>query len=80
LAALTGLIHENMGHAAGWRFADMGRRIERAINTCTFALRFCREDASAEDLGVMLSLADSQIAYGARYLVGVSRNAVCDMA
>jgi uncharacterized alpha-E superfamily protein len=80
LAALTGLIHENMGHAAGWRFADIGRRIERAINTCSFALRFCGEDVSAEDLGVMLSLADSQIAYGARYLVGVSRNAVCDMA
>ena len=80
LAALTGLIHENMGHAAGWRFADMGRRVERAINTCGFALRFCSPDAGAEDLGVMLSLADSQIAYGARYLVGVSRDAVCDMA
>ncbi|MDV2986763.1 UNVERIFIED_CONTAM: circularly permuted type 2 ATP-grasp protein [Methylobacteriaceae bacterium AG10] len=80
LAALSGLLHENMGHAAGWRFADMGRRIERAINTCGFALRFCGPDASAEDLGVMLSLADSQIAYGARYLVGVSRDAVCDMA
>ena len=80
LAALSGLIHENMGHGAAWRFADMGRRVERAINTCAFAERFCGEGASAEDLGVMLSLADSQIAYGARYLTGVSRDAVCDMA
>ncbi|MBD8909480.1 circularly permuted type 2 ATP-grasp protein [Methylorubrum zatmanii] len=80
LAALAGLSHENMGHAPGWRFADMGRRIERAINTCRFAIDFCGTAASGEDLGVMLSLADSQIAYGARYLVGVSRDAVCDMA
>ncbi|CAO4171765.1 Circularly permuted type 2 ATP-grasp protein [Methylorubrum populi] len=80
LSALAGLSHENMVHAPGWRFADMGRRIERAINTCRFAIDFCGPAASGEDLGVILSLVDSQIAYGARYLVGVSRDAVCDMA
>lgn len=80
LAALAGLAHENMGHGTAWRFVDMGRRVERAINTCVFALRFCAPEASAEDLGVTLSLADSQIAYGTRYLTGVSRDAVCDMA
>ena len=79
LSALTGLAHENMNHGAGWRFVDMGRRVERAINTCSFAATFCGEDATAEDLGVMLALVDSQIAYGARYLAGVSRDAVCDM-
>ena len=79
LSALTGLTHENMSHGAGWRFADMGRRLERAINTCGFAASFCAEDATADDLGVMLGLVDSQIAYGARYLAGVSRDAVCDM-
>ena len=79
LSALTGLAHENMNHGAGWRFVDMGRRIERAINTCGFAAVFCGGEASAEDLGVMLALVDSQIAYGARYLAGVSRDAVCDM-
>ncbi|KQT50364.1 hypothetical protein ASG52_05965 [Methylobacterium sp. Leaf456] len=79
LSALTGLAHENMNHGAGWRFVDMGRRIERAINTCGFAAAFCGAEATAEDLGVMLALVDSQIAYGARYLAGVSRDAVCDM-
>ncbi|GJE27239.1 circularly permuted type 2 ATP-grasp protein [Methylobacterium organophilum] len=78
-AALSGLAQENMNHAAGWRFLDMGRRIERAINTCTFALAFAGEAARAEDLGVLLALADSQISYSARYLAGVSRDAVCDM-
>ena len=68
-----------MNHAAGWCFADMGRRIERGINTCTFAQTFAGDQASAEDLGVILGLCDSQIAYGARYLTGVSLDAVRDM-
>ena len=79
LSALAGLIHENMNHAAGWHFSDMGRRIERGINGCTFAATFAGDEASAEDLGVMLSLSDAQIAYGARYLAGVSLQAVRDM-
>ena len=36
LAALAGLAQENMNRGAGWRFLDMGRRIERGINTCRF--------------------------------------------
>ncbi|GEP10288.1 circularly permuted type 2 ATP-grasp protein [Methylobacterium gnaphalii] len=80
LSALAGLSHENMNHSGGWRFFDMGRRIERGVNTCSFALRFAGDQAGAEDLGVMLALCDSQIAYGARYLSGVSLPAVRDMA
>lgn len=79
IASLSGLAHENMNHAAGWRFLDMGRRIERAINGCTFAVTFAGDTASGEDLGVMLALNDMQIAYGARYLVGVNLDAVRDM-
>ncbi|MBV9569155.1 MAG: circularly permuted type 2 ATP-grasp protein, partial [Hyphomicrobiales bacterium] len=33
LAALSGLMHENVNRIAGWRFLDMGRRIERGIAT-----------------------------------------------
>ncbi len=79
IATLSGLAHENMNHAAGWRFLDMGRRIERAINGCTFAVTFASDTATGEDLGVMLALDDMQIAYGARYLVGVNLDAVRDM-
>ena len=35
-AHLAGLSQENMNRGAGWRFLDMGRRIERGINTCRF--------------------------------------------
>lgn len=33
LMALSGLCHESMIQGMGWRFMDMGRRIERAIQT-----------------------------------------------
>ncbi len=33
LASFAGLAQENMNRAAGWRFLEMGRRAERAINT-----------------------------------------------
>ena len=40
IAALAGLAQENMNRTAGWHFVDLGRRIERAINTCSFAASF----------------------------------------
>ena len=36
LASFAGLAQENMNRAAGWRFLEMGRRAERAINTAAF--------------------------------------------
>lgn len=34
LAAFGGLVAENMTRGPGWRFLDLGRRIERGIGTC----------------------------------------------
>lgn len=79
IAALSGLAQENMNRTAGWHFVDLGRRIERAINTCAFAVSFAGDGASAEDLGVMLSLCDSHITYGARYMHGAALDPVRDM-
>lgn len=79
IAALSGLAQENMNRTAGWHFVDLGRRIERAINTCAFATRFAGDEATAEDLGVMLSLCDSHVSFGARYLQGVALDPVRDM-
>jgi uncharacterized alpha-E superfamily protein len=78
-AALSGLAQENMNRAGGWPFVDIGRRIERAINTCRFAGLFAAEAATADDLGLLLQLADSRISYGARYLLGVALAPVRDM-
>ena len=70
LATFAGLAQENMNRAAGWRFLEMGRRAERAINTARFARQFAFDAASSEDLDLLLTLADSQITYRSRYLVG----------
>jgi uncharacterized alpha-E superfamily protein len=70
LASFAGLAQENMNRAAGWRFLEMGRRAERAINTTRFARQFAYDEASSDDLDVLLTLADCQITYRSRYLVG----------
>jgi uncharacterized circularly permuted ATP-grasp superfamily protein/uncharacterized alpha-E superfamily protein len=78
-AALSGLAQEDMNRLAGWRFFDMGRRIERGINTCRFTRGFASDDASLDDLDLLLDLADSQITYRARYLEGVALTPVRDL-
>ncbi|HMH97624.1 MAG TPA: circularly permuted type 2 ATP-grasp protein, partial [Bradyrhizobium sp.] len=70
LASFAGLAQENMNRAAGWRFLEMGRRAERAINTVRFARQFAYDEAGSEDLDVLLTLVDCQITYRSRYLVG----------
>jgi uncharacterized circularly permuted ATP-grasp superfamily protein/uncharacterized alpha-E superfamily protein len=70
LASFAGLAQENMNRAAGWRFLEIGRRAERAINTVRFARQFAYEEAESEDLDVLLTLVDCQITYRSRYLVG----------
>jgi uncharacterized circularly permuted ATP-grasp superfamily protein/uncharacterized alpha-E superfamily protein len=70
LASFAGLAQENMNRAAGWRFLDMGRRAERAINTVRFARQFAYDEAGEDDLDVLLTLVDCQITYRSRYLVG----------
>jgi uncharacterized alpha-E superfamily protein len=80
LAAISGLAQENINRVAGWRFLDIGRRIERAINTCRFVRMFASEEATADDLDVLLDLIDSQITYRSRYLIGAALVPVRDMA
>ncbi|MEW6643238.1 MAG: circularly permuted type 2 ATP-grasp protein [Pseudomonadota bacterium] len=80
LAAISGLAQENINRVAGWRFLDIGRRVERAINTCRMVRSFAGDNASADDLDILLDLIDSQITYRSRYLIGVALAPVRDMA
>jgi len=69
LAAFHGLARENMTRAQGWRFLDMGWRIERAVCLCTFldcALRAPEAD-NPSLLEAVLEVADSTITYRSRY-------------
>ncbi|MFK8253456.1 circularly permuted type 2 ATP-grasp protein [Ancylobacter terrae] len=79
LAAFSGLASENMNRLSGWRFLDLGRRIERGIATCRFAGLLGRGEASAGALDVLLELCDSQITYRSRYVMVESRAPVLDL-
>ena len=79
LSALAGLTQDNMIRGDGWRFLDMARRIERGVNTCRVMRQFAGADATADDLDLLLDLADSQITYRARYLEGLALTTVRDL-
>ncbi|UPK33266.1 circularly permuted type 2 ATP-grasp protein [Bradyrhizobium sp. 186] len=80
LSSFAGLAQENMNRAAGWRFLDIGRRTERAINTTRFARQFAYDEAGDEDLDVLLTLVDCQITYRSRYLLAPILAPVRDLA
>ena len=69
LAAFQGLARENMTRAQGWRFVDMGYRLERALYLSTFleaALRASEAD-NPSVLEAVLEVCDSTITYRSRY-------------
>ena len=71
LSAFNGLMHENMTRNFGWRFMDLGRRIERALQMAELLntiLGSVVEDAEqTEHLAFLLETADCFITYRARY-------------
>jgi uncharacterized circularly permuted ATP-grasp superfamily protein/uncharacterized alpha-E superfamily protein len=77
--SLSGLAAENMARGHGWRFHDLGRRIERAVSICRLLRQFAHDTASADDLNVLLDLLDCQITYRMRYLSGISLFPARDM-
>ncbi len=78
-AALAGLSAEHMARTDGWRFHDLGRRVERALATTAALRALGRDDASADDLSTLLDVANSQISYRQRYLTGIARVPVIDL-
>ena len=69
ISSLSGLAQENMTQLAGWRFLELGRRIERAILTCRSVRCFAFAGAPEARLDVLLEFADSQITYRQRYVM-----------
>jgi uncharacterized circularly permuted ATP-grasp superfamily protein/uncharacterized alpha-E superfamily protein len=79
IAAFSGFAQENMNRLNGWRFLEIGRRIERSIATCRFVGRLAFGDAIAETLDALLELGDSQITYRLRYIMVPARAPVIDL-
>ncbi len=83
LASMNGLTAENMTRNYGWRFQDMGRRLERAFNLAELLLALFgearREDEETARLFFVLNVADSTITFRQRYLFAPVLSLVLDL-
>jgi uncharacterized circularly permuted ATP-grasp superfamily protein/uncharacterized alpha-E superfamily protein len=79
ISSLSGLAQENMTQLAGWRFLELGRRIERAIATARLVRCFATAGAPEGGLELLLEFADSQITYRQRYVMVAARAPVIDL-
>ena len=69
LAGFSGLVHENMYRFAGWRFLEIGRRLERGIQIAGVTGWMTRAEAPDGSIEMLLEIADSVIAHRRRYSV-----------
>ena len=79
LSSFAGLEQENMTRLGGWRFLELGRRVERAIAGCRFTRRLSDGPDLAGALDVLLELCDSQITYRQRYVMVAARAPAIDL-
>ncbi|MGI9524031.1 MAG: circularly permuted type 2 ATP-grasp protein [Hyphomicrobiaceae bacterium] len=83
LAAFNGLMHENMTRNFGWRFLDLGRRLERAQQMAellkSLLLNAMSEADETERLAFLLETSDSFMTYRARYRFAPSFPLVLDL-
>ena len=81
LSAFSGLAAESMTRGDGWRFLEIGRRLERGlqmIELLRYGLRPDTADPSA-DLQMLLEIADSSLTYRSRYLTSIQADLVIDL-
>jgi uncharacterized alpha-E superfamily protein len=78
LSAFGGLVMESMTRGDGWRFLDIGRRLERS----TQMVEVLRQGVTLNDRGALetvLEIADSSITYRSRYLTSMQADLVLDL-
>ena len=81
LSALSGLMTESMTRGPGWRFVDMGRRLERAL-TVLRLLRKTLVQNQAESILLLesvLEIADSAMTYRYRYMTSLQVAPLLDL-
>jgi uncharacterized alpha-E superfamily protein len=81
VAAFGGMAAENMTRGNGWRFLDVGRRLERAHYGTSSLFEMLADDRYDKEgpLALALELFDSSITYRARYLSAVQSGPVFDL-
>jgi uncharacterized circularly permuted ATP-grasp superfamily protein/uncharacterized alpha-E superfamily protein len=79
LAGFSGLVHENMYRFAGWRFLEIGRRLERGIHMAAVTARMTREGAPDGALEMLLEIGDSVMTHRRRYAVTAGPQSAVDL-
>ena len=81
LNGFSGLASESMTRADGWRFLDLGRRIERASQSCKLmnATLVSVGDDETVTLELLLEIADSIMTYRGRYMATMQLAPVLDL-
>ena len=81
LAAFSGLSTDSVTRGDGWRFLDLGRKLERALHTVSLLRNTLVFAATPEAplLEALLEIADSSMTYRRRYLGSVQPAAVREL-
>jgi len=79
LAAFNGMEMENMTRGHGWRFLDLGRRLERSLSVLKLLQGMVKVESSRHVLEPVLEIADSVMTYRRRYFNALHLTGVLDL-
>ena len=79
ITGFSGLVHENMYHAAGWRFLTIGRALERALSTASLLGHFADPKAPPGSFDALIEVADSVMTHRRSFALETSRITVIDL-
>ncbi|BDC52760.1 hypothetical protein F183_A50750 [Bryobacterales bacterium F-183] len=83
LNAFSGIVMESMTRGPAWRFLDLGRRIERALQLIDVLLyglaTFPASTTESGRLELLLDIADSTLTYRSRYLTTLQADLLTDL-
>lgn len=79
ISALAGMAAEGTTRGPGWRFLDLGRRLERGIFTTELLRGGIADGDGDQAMEAVLEVADSAITYRSRYLSSLQAPAVVDL-
>jgi uncharacterized circularly permuted ATP-grasp superfamily protein/uncharacterized alpha-E superfamily protein len=81
IASFSGSVMEGMTRGHGWRLLDIGRRLERALQTIELLRHGLGEGLGDEwaRIELLLEVADSAITYRSRYLTSLQADLAIDL-
>ena len=79
LAGFSGLVHENMYRFAGWRFLEIGRRLERGIQISGIVSWMTQAEAPEGALDMLVEIGDSVMTHRRRYSVSAGAASYVDL-